>query len=970
MKRKAVIDAISGEDDGSESGSDNDYDIVGDIAINSSDSDEDESEDEQMFEEQDIIDYSDAEEQPQPEKKKAVAKAKTMPKLEVSDGEEDDDADDVNEYFTTTALDTKKHKKGSFPSFGFSKLILNNINRKGFHQPTPIQRKTIPLILQSRDIVGMARTGSGKTAAFILPMIEKLKSHSSKVGARAVILSPSRELAMQTHKVFKDFSRGTQLRSVLLTGGDSLEDQFGMMMSNPDVIVATPGRFLHLKVEMNLDLKSIEYAVFDESDRLFEMGFEEQLNELLAALPANRQTLLFSATLPNSLVDFAKAGLTNPVLVRLDAESKISDNLEMLFLTTKHDEREANLLYLLQEVIGIPLATEEQIKLLNKQSQEVDSDDDSDDARGRKSHGKGKKERFRKARMPAANELPSEKSTILFVPTRHHVEYIANLLKKCGYLVSYIYGTLDQRARNRQLYNFRAGLTSILVVTDVAARGVDIPMLANVVNFTLPSSSKIFVHRVGRTARAGNRGWAYSIISESELPYLLDLEVFLGRKVLTTGMYEAAVKTLKQNWAEEGKDEILFKEPTVSYTNRLVLGSSPRLELESMGDLYKNLMADFELETLRGVAKKAEKLYLRTRTAASAESVKRSKQLVSGGWDEQNVKFGKNMEKEKLDFLAKLQGRRNKETVFEFARNPDDETAMLMKKRRSQVAPIQEKARRRKELSEMEKDAGLTHSLEGEMLNGDHTGLNVETIPEEALKSFEDADKVLQEQDMKQKKKSKSFRDPNFFLSHFAPQGDQLNSELQLTSGFTTDAAQAAYDINNDDKVQVHKQTATVKWDKKKKKYINAQGADNKKYIVGESGQKIPASFRSGKYAEWSKARNLQPIKVGARESPAAMNMLRNPAQSNPADGPRTVRGKFKHTQDKAPRLPDRHRDDYERQKKKVKDALERGIRVKGFNNSGGARNELQSASQIRKQRLTKEKKRAKNARPSKRRKF
>lgn len=968
LKRKAVSEAALSSDEGSESGSDNDYDIVKSIAINSSDSDEDESEDESVYEEQDVIEYSDEDDQPKVQPKKSTDKMKTMPKLEISDGEGDDDPDDVNEYFSTTAVDTKKHKKGSFPSFGFSKLVLSNISRKGFHQPTPIQRKTIPLILQSRDIVGMARTGSGKTAAFILPMIEKLKCHSSRVGARAVILSPSRELAMQTHRVFKDFSRGTDLRSVLLTGGDSLEDQFSMMMSNPDVIVATPGRFLHLKVEMNLDLKSVEYAVFDESDRLFEMGFEEQLNELLAALPANRQTLLFSATLPNSLVDFAKAGLTNPVLVRLDAETKISENLEMLFLTTKHDEREANLLYVLQEVIKIPLATQEQIKLLKSRSQDNDSDDDSDGENGKKRHAKGKKGKFKKVRMPAANELPSEKSTILFVPTRHHVEYIANLLKKCGYLVSYIYGTLDQRARNRQLYNFRAGLTSILVVTDVAARGVDIPMLANVVNYTLPSSSKIFVHRVGRTARAGNRGWAYSIVSESELPYLLDLELFLGRKVLTTEMYEAAADALRKKWIEEGKDEILFKQPTISYTNRLVIGSCPRLDLESMGDLHKNLMSDFELETLKGVATRAEKLYLRTRTAASAESVKRSKQLISAGWDEQNVRFGKNLEKEKIDFLAKLQDRKNKETVFEFARNADDETSVLMRKRRSQVAPIQEKARRRRELTEMEKDAGLTHGLEDEIL-ADSTGISANTVSEEALQSFEDADKVLQEQELN-RKKPKTFRDPNFFLSHFAPQGGQQDNELQLASGFTTDAAQAAYDINNDDKVQVHKQTATVKWDKKKKKYINAQGADNKKYITGESGQKIPASFRSGKYAEWSKAHNLQPIKVGAKESPAAMNLLKNPAQSNPADGQRRIHGKFKHKQIKAPKLPDKHRDDYEKQKKKVKEALERGTRVKGYNNHGGARNELQSASQIRKQRQIKEKRKAKNARPSKRRKF
>ena len=153
----------------------------------------------------------------------------------------------------------------------------------------------------------------------------------------------------------KEFSKGSDLRAIVLTGGDSLEDQFSSMVSNPDIVIATPGRFLHLQVEMQLDLKTVEYIVFDEADHLFEQGFAEQLNELLAVLPPQRQSLLFSATLPRSLVDFAKAGLSNPVLVRLDADSKISDQLQMAFFTTKKNEREANLLYVLQEVIKMPL---------------------------------------------------------------------------------------------------------------------------------------------------------------------------------------------------------------------------------------------------------------------------------------------------------------------------------------------------------------------------------------------------------------------------------------------------------------------------------------------------------------------------------------------------------------------------------------------------------------------------------------
>lgn len=403
------------------------FDIAGDIALNADSEDSDISDDDNdnigfQAEVQDVIEFSSDEEEKEKKPKKQNKKAKVkagpivdskFPSLELSDDEKkatNESDDDLNDYFNTTADAAAKHKKGSFASFGLSKLVLINISKKGFRQPTPIQRKTIPLILQKRDIVGMARTGSGKTAAFVLPMIEKLKTHSAKIGVRAVILSPSRELAIQTHRVFKEFSKGSDLRSILLTGGDSLEDQFGMMMGNPDVVIATPGRFLHLKVEMNLDLKSVEYVVFDEADRLFEMGFQEQLNELLVAFPTNRQTLLFSATLPSSLVDFAKAGLSNPVLVRLDAETKISENLEMLFISIKKDEREANLLYLLQEAIKMPVATESQIKKLKQQN---DADSDSDDSEDEKKK-KAKKAKKSKRRLPNANEMPSEKGNNRF----------------------------------------------------------------------------------------------------------------------------------------------------------------------------------------------------------------------------------------------------------------------------------------------------------------------------------------------------------------------------------------------------------------------------------------------------------------------------------------------------------------------------------------------------------------------------
>lgn len=888
--------------------SDSEFDIAAKIAVESSDSESERSD----AEVQDEILSSDSESE-KVEKPAAKKQKIAFPSLEVSDDEDND----ITSYFNTNSDSAKKAKSGSFPSFGFSKFLLRNISKKGYNQPTPIQRKTIPLILANRDVVGMARTGSGKTAAFLLPLVEKLKVHSAKIGARSVVLSPSRELALQTYKQVKEFSRGTDLRTVLLIGGDSLEDQFKMMMGNPDIVVATPGRFLHLKVEMDLDLKSVEYIVYDEADRLFEMGFAEQLNELLASLPPQRQSLLFSATLPRSLVDFAKAGLQNPVLVRLDSESKISDELEMAFLAIKKNEREANLLFLLQNVIKIPLATAEELKRLVDNAAS-DSEEEEDTTKKRK--------RKHRPKMPRANVLPSKFSTIVFVPTRHHVEFITTLLKDAGFAVSYIYGTLDQHARRNQLTNFRLGLTNLLVVTDVAARGIDIPVLANVINYSVPSSSKIFVHRVGRTARAGHRGWAYSLVSESELPYLLDLEIFLARKVYTTAMHESKCRMADQEFP-------------VPYTKRLVVGSAPRGELEGCQELYETLTKhNDELGILRGVASKGEILYYRTRQPASAESMKRSKELIQSSWDAQHLLFGKDAEKEKNAFLEKLQNRRNKETVFEFSKN-DDSLAEMMHKRRRQLAPVQRRAKERRELLEKERLQGLRHSIEDELLKGDNTEVGYKPVEEsELLSVFQDGDAV----------QKKSFRDENFFISHYAPSGVVADKQLNLDGGFANQAQHATFDLQNDDKTQVHRQT--MQWDKKKKRYINSKSTDQK-YIISENGQKIPATYKSGKFDDWKKSNKVGPMRLGAPELSSAVNTDK----------------RVKHKQMKSPKLPDKSRLDYHKQKKKVEKAVESGRNVRGFSKPGQS-NGLRSTEDIRKHRELQERRKAKNARPTKKR--
>ena len=369
---------------------------------------------------------------------------------------------------------TSLKKGGGFQSMGLNGNLLKAITRVGFKVPTPIQRKTIPLILQRKDLLAMARTGSGKTAAFLIPMVQTLKAHSPNMGARAIIMSPTSELAIKTFSVTKRFTSENDLKTMLCVGGDSLNEQFAHMTANPDIIIATPGRFLHLLVEMNLNvtgLAKMQYVVFDEADRLFEMGFAAQLQEILHALPPTRQTLLFSATLPSSVTEFVRAGCQDPTLVRLDADTKVSPDLEAAVFSVKGDEKLGTLLHILHDVIKIPTGLPEGI-----------TESSENPSRKRK-------------RGPDASDgkqKPSPHATIVFTSTSHHVEFLQTMLTAAGFAVSYVYGSLDQTARKTQVDNFRRGRSNILVVTDVAARGIDIPLLSNAINYSFPATPKLY----------------------------------------------------------------------------------------------------------------------------------------------------------------------------------------------------------------------------------------------------------------------------------------------------------------------------------------------------------------------------------------------------------------------------------------------------------------------------------------------
>ncbi|OAP62618.1 hypothetical protein AYL99_01845 [Fonsecaea erecta] len=850
-------------------------------------------------------------------------------------------------------------KGGGFQAMGLNANLLKAITRKGFSVPTPIQRKTIPLLLNEKDVVGMARTGSGKTAAFVIPMIEKLKVHSTKVGARALILSPSRELALQTLQVVKELGKGTDLRSILLVGGDSLEDQFYAMSNNPDIIIATPGRFLHLKVEMNLDLLSIKYVVFDEADRLFEMGFAAQLTEILHALPASRQTLLFSATLPKSLVEFARAGLQEPMLVRLDADSKISPDLQSAFFTLKSSEKEGALLHVLQDIIKMPT-----------RSQLITSTTTA----GTTSKPNSKKRKRQETEENGGNSSgPNPFSTIVFTATKHHVEYIASLLRLAGYAVSYVYGSLDQTARKSQVQAFRTGQTNILVVTDVAARGIDIPVLANVINYDFPSQPKIYVHRVGRTARAGQKGWSYSFVRDADAPYLLDLQLFLGRTLV---LGRAASSEL------------------VNFAQDVVVGSFRREAIQSSCEwVTKSLESDSDLSALRNVALKGEKLYQRTRNSASSESAKRSKQLVSSPtWSELHALFNNeadDLEVEREKMLARVGGFRPQESIFEIGarrggRKNNEDAVDAIRKIRSGFESRKQKGA---DASQARIEAGDDHagpqtknlggSAEHDEPGFIDEGHDVDDMSEASLSDLEVtfsqpySTKSHTPKSSKMRNTEGDFRDPENFMSYLPTAHDLTSdraygvhsgSNTNASTSFVESARTATMDLGADESSKTFGENrAIMRWDKRHKKYVRRDNDEDgsktgKRLVRGESGAKIAASFRSGRFERWMKANRVKgPGRVGEEEKSSSVH----------ADGLGVAGGRgkrFQHKSQRTPKQPDKLRGDYEKQVKKAKGAKEREEQA-----GGKAAGELRSVDRMVKERRLKEKRREKNARPRRR---
>ena len=358
--------------------------------------------------------------------------------------------------------------------------LVQALHDQGYEQPTPIQAEAIPVILAGNDVMAGAQTGTGKTAAFALPVLQQLitsnPDHDVKVRpVLALVLTPTRELAQQVHRSFKTYGKHTGLTSVQAYGGVSLKPQLDNLKEGTDILVATPGRLLDLMQKKAVDLSQLKHLIFDEADRMLDMGFITDIKRIMKRIPKERQTLLFSATFTDEVFKFSKSLLNNPKLIEVDARNTAAEKVEQMVYEVDEDRKRELLSYM----IG------------SKNWHQV----------------------------------------LVFVRTKLGADALAKEMKKDGINAVAIHGDKSQGARDRGLAEFKEGKVRALVATDVAARGLDIQQLQYVVNYELPYIAEDYIHRIGRTGRAGNNGKAISFMSAGEEYLLEEIEVILDNKL-------------------------------------------------------------------------------------------------------------------------------------------------------------------------------------------------------------------------------------------------------------------------------------------------------------------------------------------------------------------------------------------------------------------------------------------------------
>ena len=369
-----------------------------------------------------------------------------------------------------------------FQDLRLSEPLLRAIGEKGYTEPTPIQQQAIPPVLEGRDLQGCAQTGTGKTAAFTLPMLQLLAAEPAPKGRRpirALVLTPTRELAIQIDECCRDYARYTPIRHCVIFGGVNQRPQVDALQKGVDLLVATPGRLLDLIGQGYVTLDTIRFFVLDEADRMLDMGFIHDIRRILPLLPERRQTLFFSATMPESIAALAAKILRNPVLVTVTPPASVVETIAQ----TVHFAEKAEKSQLLIDLLSA------------SDAQQV----------------------------------------LVFSRTKHGADKLAKILNRAGIRSCAIHGNKSQNARVKAMNDFKSGECRVMIATDIAARGIDIDQLPLVINYELPEVAETYVHRIGRTGRAGHEGAAWSFCSEDEFEYLCDIQKLTGLTIPTEG---------------------------------------------------------------------------------------------------------------------------------------------------------------------------------------------------------------------------------------------------------------------------------------------------------------------------------------------------------------------------------------------------------------------------------------------------
>ena len=386
-----------------------------------------------------------------------------------------------------------------FKDLGLIDPILKALSAEGYKQPTLIQQKSIPILLQGKDLLGCAQTGTGKTAAFAIPILQhlhlKTANNNSQRKIRALVVTPTRELAIQIDESFRAYGKFTGIKNTVIFGGVKQGNQTRALQRGIDVLIATPGRLLDLMEQGYITLKNVEYFVLDEADRMLDMGFIHDIRKIIAKLPAKRQSLFFSATMPPDIVNLSRKILGNPEKVVVQPKQTTAEKVEQAVYFVSKKEKVKLLIHLL------------------------------------KTEAKG--------------------SVLIFSRTKHGANKIVRFLGKAHIEAEAIHSNKSQAARQKALGNFKKGRTKVLVATDIAARGIDVDDLSYVINYDLPNIPETYVHRIGRTGRAGASGIALSFCDSEEKPYLKDIQKLIKQQI--------SIVT-EHPFPDDGKEEVVSKD--------------------------------------------------------------------------------------------------------------------------------------------------------------------------------------------------------------------------------------------------------------------------------------------------------------------------------------------------------------------------------------------------------------------------